>query len=105
MLGAEALRRLSTTALHKFRQPISVRLRLHFLWRHLICLIFFRHLAPKSLEIRQYSCGILMHSDEKIHGASAALSLCGIALAFQEEAHRRYLTVGEMDGRIREDAK
>jgi len=46
-----------------------------------------------------------MHSDEKIHGASAALSLCGIALAFQEEAHRRYLTVGEMDGRIREDAK
>ena len=25
--------------------------------------------------------------------------------AVQEEVHRRYLTVGEMDGRIREDAK
>ena len=80
MLGAEALRRLSATALHKFRQPISVRLRLHFLWRHLICLIFFRHLAPKSLEIRQYSCGILIQSDEKIYRASRALSLCGIAI-------------------------
>ena len=37
--------RLSTTALHKFPKPFSVRLWLRFLGRHLICLHIFRHLA------------------------------------------------------------
>jgi hypothetical protein len=40
----------------------------------------FRHLAQKSLDIRQYACGISIQSDEKSHGASSAQSLCGIAL-------------------------
>ena len=55
-----ALRR-SATALHTFRQPISVRLWLRFLGRHLICL----HIA----------FGISAQSDEKSDSASAALSL------------------------------
>ena len=73
--------RLSATALHKFRQPISVRLWLRFLGRHLICLHIFRHLAQKSLDIRQYAFGISVQSDEKSDSASAALSLCGIAFS------------------------
>jgi len=40
----------------------------------------FRHLSQKSLDIRQYACGISIQSDEKSHGASSAQSLCGIAL-------------------------
>ena len=51
--------------MHKFRQPISVRLRLRFLGRHLICLHFFRHLAQKPLDIRQYACGISIQSDDR----------------------------------------
>jgi len=39
----------------------------------------FRNLAQKSLDIRQYACGISIQSDEKSHGASSAQSLCGIA--------------------------
>ena len=35
--------------------------------------------ALNSLEIRQYSCGHFMHSDEKSDYASSALPLCGIA--------------------------
>jgi len=38
----------------------------------------FRNLAQKSLDIRQYACGISIQSDEKSHGASSAQSLCGI---------------------------
>ena len=52
--------------------------RLTTLYR--ICLIFFRHTAQKSLDIRQYACKISVHSDEKIYCASSAQSLCGIAL-------------------------
>ncbi|MBR1751036.1 MAG: hypothetical protein IJ740_09190, partial [Ruminococcus sp.] len=48
-------------------------------WRH-ICLRVFRHLAQKSLDIRQYACGISVRSDEKPDGASAPTALCGIAL-------------------------
>ena len=40
----------------------------------------FRHLAQKSLDIRQYACGISIQSDEKSVGASPAQALCGIAL-------------------------
>ena len=72
--------RLSATALHKFPKPFSVRLWLRFLGRHLICLHIFRHLAQKSLDIRQYAFGISVQSDEKSDSASAALALCGIAL-------------------------
>ncbi len=35
-----------------------------------------------SLDIRQYAFGISVQSDEKSDSASAALSLCGIALSF-----------------------
>ena len=48
-------------------------------WHH-ICLLFFRHLAQKSLDNRQVDCGISIQSDEKIDCASAAPSLCGVAL-------------------------
>jgi len=41
----------------------------------------FRHLAQKFLDIRQYAFGISVQSDEKSDSASAALSLCGIALS------------------------
>ena len=86
--------RLSATALHKFRQPISVRLWLRFLGRHLICLHIFRHLAQKSLDIRQYAFGISVQSDKKSDSASAALSLCGIAfiLLRYQDLRQRFLT-------------
>ncbi len=47
---------------------------------HKICLHFFRHLAQKSLDIRQYACKISVQSDEKTDFASFAQALCGIAL-------------------------
>ncbi len=47
---------------------------------HVICLHIFRHLAQKFLEMRQHSCVISIQSDEKSDGASAAQSLCGVAL-------------------------
>ena len=34
--------------------------------QYLSCFHLFRHLAPKFLEIRQYSCGILIQSDSAI---------------------------------------
>jgi len=40
----------------------------------------FRHLAHKSLDIRQYACKISIQSDEKSVGASLAQSLCGVAV-------------------------
>jgi hypothetical protein len=33
---------------------------------HAICVQIFRHIAQKSLAIRQYACGISRQSDEKI---------------------------------------
>ena len=42
--------------------------------------LFFRHSAQNSLDNRQINYARFAHSDEKIGGASAALSLCGIAL-------------------------
>ncbi len=41
-----------------------------------------RQLAQKFLDIRQYAFGISIQSDEKSDGASAAQSLCGIALMY-----------------------
>ena len=42
--------------------------------------LFFRHSAQNSLDNRQVNYARFAQSDEKIGGASAALSLCGIAL-------------------------
>ena len=47
---------------------------------HVICLRFSCHLAQKLLDIRQYACVVFVQSDEKIGSASAAQSLCGVAL-------------------------
>ena len=44
------------------------------------CLQLFRQIAPNHLEIRQYSCGVLIQSDEKSDSAIRTQSLCGIAL-------------------------
>jgi len=46
---------------------------------HAICVQIFRHIAQKSLAIRQYACGISGQSAEKSDDASVAQSLCGIA--------------------------
>ena len=46
---------------------------------HAICVQIFRHIAQKSLAIRQYACGISVQSAEKFDDASVAQSLCGIA--------------------------
>ena len=47
---------------------------------HVICLHIFRHITQKSLDRRQPACVIFMQSDEKSDCASAAQSLCGVAL-------------------------
>ena len=47
---------------------------------HVICLLIFRHLAQKLLTIRPYVCAVSNQSDKKSDGASAAPSLCGVAL-------------------------
>ena len=47
---------------------------------HAICLQIFRHIAQKSLAIRQYACGISMQSAEKSDYAPYAQALCGVAL-------------------------
>ena len=52
----------------------------HLMSLYLICLHIFRHLAQKSLDIRQYACGIAIQSDEKSDSVSSAQALCGIAL-------------------------
>ena len=46
---------------------------------HAICLLIFRHIAQKSLDIRQYACEISMQSAEKSGFASYAQALCGVA--------------------------
>ena len=44
-----------------------------------ICLQIFRHIAQKSLAIRQYACGISRQSAEKSDNAPYAQALCGVA--------------------------
>ena len=46
---------------------------------HAICLQIFRHIAQKSLAIRQYACGISGQSAEKTDNAPYAQALCGVA--------------------------
>ena len=48
---------------------------------HAICVQIFRHIAQKSLAIRQYACGISRQSAEKSDNAPYAQALCGVALA------------------------
>ena len=45
-----------------------------------ICLQIFRHIAQKSLAIRQYACGISMQSAEKSDYASYAQALFSVFL-------------------------
>ena len=46
---------------------------------HAICLQIFRHIAQKSLAIRQYACGISMQSAEKSDYASYAQALFSVS--------------------------
>ena len=48
---------------------------------HAICVQIFRHIAQKSLAIRQYACGISGQSAEKSDNAPYAQALCGVALS------------------------
>jgi len=45
----------------------------------------FRHIAQKSLAIRQYACGISRQSAEKSDNAPYAQALCGVALKMFEK--------------------
>ena len=45
---------------------------------HAICVQIFRHIAQKSLAIRQYACGISMQSAEKSDYASYAQALFSV---------------------------
>ena len=47
---------------------------------HAICLQIFRHIAQKSLAIRQYACGISKQSVEKSDDASYAQALFSVSL-------------------------
>jgi hypothetical protein len=47
---------------------------------HVICLQIFRHIAQKSLAIRQYACGISKQSVEKSDDASYAQALFSVSL-------------------------
>ena len=63
--------------------------------------LFFRHSAQKSFDNRQVNYARFAQSDEKIGGASAALSLCGIALIKLPERCRQIQTgfcTAEIDG-------
>ncbi|MEE0505419.1 MAG: hypothetical protein UDL61_02370, partial [Ruminococcus callidus] len=50
-----------------------------------ICLQIFRHIAQKSLAIRQYACGISMQSAEKSDYASYAQALFSVSLNHNKE--------------------
>ena len=64
---------------------------------HAICLLIFRHIAQKSLAIRQYACGISMQSAEKSSYASYAQALCGIAI--RKEKGFDFMAVKQTAGR------
>ena len=48
---------------------------------HAICVQIFRHIAQKSLAIRQYACGISVQSAEKSDYASYAQALFSVSLS------------------------
>ncbi len=55
-----------------------------------ICLQIFRHIAQKSLAIRQYACGISMQSAEKSDYASYAQALFSVSLCNYCCSKRRF---------------
>ena len=62
---------------------------------HAICLLIFRHTAQKSLDIRQYACGIFVQSVEKSDYASYAQALCGVALKMRlHKTHYTFVKTG-----------
>ena len=69
-------------------------------WHH-ICLLFFRHLAQKSLDNRQVDCGISIRSDEKIDCASAAPSLCGVALKNKYSTDLTYISIIHLQSKLK----
>ena len=58
---------------------------------HAICVQIFRHIAQKSLAIRQYACGISRQSAEKSDNAPYAQALCGVALKGKTPTKNRLL--------------
>ena len=58
---------------------------------HAICVQIFRHIAQKSLAIRQYACGISRQSAEKSDNAPYAQALCGVALKEKTPTKNRLL--------------
>ncbi|GEM_PF-1582526 len=59
---------------------------------HAICVQIFRHIAQKSLAIRQYACGISMQSAEKSDYASYAQALCSVSI--KNAVRQAYAPVG-----------
>jgi len=49
----------------------------------------FRHIAQKSLAIRQYACGISRQSAEKSDNTPYAQALCGVAVAEYPKSLRK----------------
>ena len=54
---------------------------------HAICVQIFRHIAQKSLAIRQYACGISMQSAEKSDYASYAQALFSVSQGKKQKKH------------------
>ena len=63
-----------------FRQTKETLHKARLTALHAICLQIFRHIAQKSLAIRQYACGISMQSVEKSDDASYAQALFSVSL-------------------------
>ena len=63
-----------------FRQTKETLHKARLTALHAICLQIFRHIAQKSLAIRQYACGISMQSAEKSDYASYAQALFSVSL-------------------------
>ena len=54
------------------------------------------HSAQNLLDNRQVNCARFAQSDEKIDGASAALSLCGIALIKAPKELKNIIVIGKV---------
>ena len=63
-----------------FRQTKETLHKARLTALHAICLQIFRHIAQKSLAIRQYACGISKQSVEKSDDASYAQALFSVSL-------------------------
>jgi len=58
-----------------------------------ICLQIFRHIAQKSLAIRQYACGISRQSAEKSDYASYAQALFSVSFTYGQLAYTSFSCV------------